>query len=277
MADEIRAPQRPISPPQRVTTSLLERKWGSLLVELILIVSGILIALYIDGWVQDRQDRESEATYLALLQDDLALIEDMLEEYVRFETDNATTARDVYVAVSGEVVSAAPDDIRDMLSQLASRRTLRIVSAAYTDLTSTGNIQLIRNQALRNAILRHFATIERAEAIIEKNNSAIIDAIYYPFMLDTEITPVWRSSLIPDIAVANERMMELLGPERTYPRDDVLTRPAGSRSWDDIRRHILLRMRVASVGAIIGERMIEETRVLYQDIETELARRDSAQ
>jgi hypothetical protein len=248
-----------------------------MLAELILIVAGILIALYIDGRVQDRQDRASEATYLALLREDLTLIEDMLEEYVRFETDNATTARDVYVAVSGEVLSATPDEIRHMLSQLASRRTLRIVSAAYTDLTNTGNIQLIRNQALRNAILRHFATIERAEAIIEKNNSAIVDAIYYRFMLDTGITPVWRSSLIPDIAVANERMMELLGPERTYPRDDVLTRPAGSRSWDDIRRHVLLRMRVASVGAIIGERMIEETRVLYQDIETELERRDRAQ
>jgi hypothetical protein len=221
-----------------------------MLAELILIVAGILIALYIDGRVQDRQDRDSEATYLALLREDLALIEDMLEEYVRFETDNATTARDVYVAVSGEVLSATPDESRHML---------------------------IRNQALRNAILRHFATIERAEAIIEKNNSAIIDAIYYRFLLDTGITPVWRSSLIPDIAVANERMMELLGPERTYPRDDVLTRPAGSRSWDDIRRHVLLRMRVASVGAIIGERMIEETRVLYQDIETELARRDRVQ
>ena len=277
MADEIRAPHRPVSPPRRVSISLLERKWASLLVELLLIVSGILIALYIDGWVKDRQDRESEATYLALLREDLALIENMLQEYVRFEKDNATTARDVYAAVSGETLSATPDEIRIMLSRLASRRTLRIVSAAYTDLTSTGNIRLIRNQELRNAILRHFAAIERTETIIEKNNTAFVDEIYYRFLFDTGITPVWQSSLIPDISAANDAMAEMLGPERTYPRDEVLTRPTGSRSWDDIRRHVLLRMRVALVGANIGERMIEENRVLYQDIETELARRDSAQ
>ena len=47
MTEEIRAPKRHISPPQRVTTAFLERRWVTLLAELILIVAGILIALYI--------------------------------------------------------------------------------------------------------------------------------------------------------------------------------------------------------------------------------------
>ena len=71
MSEEIRAPRRPVSPPQRVTTALLDRRWVSLLAELVLIVTGILIALAIDGWVQDRKDRESETAYLELLRDEI--------------------------------------------------------------------------------------------------------------------------------------------------------------------------------------------------------------
>ena len=77
-----------------------------------------------------------------------------------------------------------------------------------------------------------------------------------------------------EIAEADSLIEDLLGPDAIYPNDEVLKRPAGSRGWDDIRRHLLLRMRVASVGAILGNLMIDATRELRQDIENELALRD---
>ena len=43
----------------RLTAGLVERKWGFLFAELVLLVIGILIAFAIDGWVGDARDRQT--------------------------------------------------------------------------------------------------------------------------------------------------------------------------------------------------------------------------
>ena len=75
-----------MSPPRRMSSSLAERRWFSFLAELVLIVAGILIALYIDGWVQEQRDRSTATEYLSMLREDLVLIEESLQTYVDFET-----------------------------------------------------------------------------------------------------------------------------------------------------------------------------------------------
>lgn len=47
----------------RLTESLVGRRWGFFVAELVLVVAGILVALAIDGWVGDARDRQTEAVY----------------------------------------------------------------------------------------------------------------------------------------------------------------------------------------------------------------------
>lgn len=55
-----------------------------------------------------------------------------------------------------------------MLSAMASRRTVFLDSATYVDLTSTGNLRLIRDHQVRDRIVQYFSMIERLELILEK-------------------------------------------------------------------------------------------------------------
>ena len=80
------------NPISRIANRLLERSWASFAVELILVVAGILIALAIDGWNADREDRRSERAYLELLVRDLGQIESQLQEQIVFETGIASAA-----------------------------------------------------------------------------------------------------------------------------------------------------------------------------------------
>lgn len=274
MSEEIRAPVRPATPQRRMVASAQGRQWTTFLAELLLIVAGILIALYIDGWMEDRRDRDAEAGYLALLAEDLSLIEGVLEDYVKFETAVARLGAEAYAAMSPGNLPADADALREMLAGLAARRTLSIVSAAYTELTSTGNLRLITNQDLRNSIVVHFATIETVERVVENNNSAYIDTLYFGFLLESGITPIVVPSTVPIVNASNDLVMELLGEDAAVPADEILMRPPGSRSWDQIRRQVLLRLRIAAIGSVVGSRIIEDTRQLREDIENELARRD---
>jgi hypothetical protein len=73
------------------------------------------------------------------------------------------------------------------------------------------------------------------------------------------------------LATANRLAREILG-NVAEPVDEILTRPPEARSWDDIRRQVLFRLRIAAVGATLGGTAIERTRELRTEIETELAR-----
>lgn len=275
MTEEIRAPRRPVSPPRRVTTAFVDRRWVSMLAELVLIVTGILIALYIDGWVQDRKDRETETTYLELLRDDLALIEAEVAEYAEFEQSVVTTGKAFLDATSATEAPGAQRSLQGMLSEMSVRRTLSIVSAAYADLTSTGNLQLIRNPDLRRQLVRYFADVERSELIVEKNSKEYVDRVFVPFLMDVGVTINVDQSVLAAITDTTAVLLDTLGADFAWPRDVVLQQPQRSSSWDDIRRQVLFRMRIATGGRLIAMGVIDSTRELRSRIEEELKRRDS--
>lgn len=276
MSEEHTAGRPSYGPAHRLYAALSGRQWPAFFTELVLIVVGILIALAIDGWMQERQDSKTEIAYLRLLVEDLAQIEGTLQQFVDFETANMEIAAAVYRAIAVDNLPADEDDLQKQLAALGSRRTLQIISASYTDLTSTGNLQLISNPGLRGRIVRYFAEAGRIELVIEKNNSAFIDGTYFRFLIDAGITPVFVASPEPMLVEANRLAQEILG-NAVPPVDEILTRPPEARSWDDIRRQVLFRLRIASVGATLGGTAIERTRELRTEIETELARRDSSE
>ena len=130
----------------------MSRHWATILIELLLIVIGILIALSIDGWVQDREDRRTELTYLGVLSRDLDLMAEQLQVYIEFETSIAESGAAVLKLLSGEGYERQGEVLREHMSNMSSRRTLRLSSAAYTDLTSTGSLRLIRSRSLRDVL-----------------------------------------------------------------------------------------------------------------------------
>ena len=152
------------TPARRISASLLGRRWTVFFAELVLVVAGILIALAIDGWLQDRQDRRSETIYLQLLSKDLEKIEYELRQFADFERDNLATGARAYAAVADRNLPGDVDAMQRVISALGSRRTLQVHSAAYDDLTSTGNLQLILNRSLRERIINHFADVRRSRA-----------------------------------------------------------------------------------------------------------------
>lgn len=276
MSEAHNSGQPSYGPAHKLYAALSGRQWPAFFTELVLIVVGILIALAIDGRIQERQDSKTEIAYLHLLLEDLDQIENTLQQFADFETANMEIAAAVYRRIAVDKLPADVDELQKQLAALGGRRTLQIVSAAYTDLTSTGNLQLISNPALRGQIVRYFAEAGRIELVIEKNNSAFIDGTYFRFLIEAGITPFFVASPEPMLATANRLAQQLLG-NAAQPVDEILTRPPEAGSWDDIRRQVLFRLRIAAVGATLGGTAIEQTRELRSEIGTELARRDSGE
>ncbi len=264
----------PLSALGRLTQALTGRRWSAIGIELLLIVVGILVALSIDDWAQDRENQRTEQDYLQILSRDLQQMTEQLLSYIDFEVSMAKSGATVLKTLSGDGYEQQGEAVRGHLSSMGSRRTLQLVSAAYTDLTSTGNLQLIRSRDLRDQLLRYFAEVARVERVIEKNNTTFIDTIYYEFLIEAEITwaPANWQSLDSAMGEADGLFFELVGPNIVYPVDSIMTLPAGSKLWDDIRRMCVLRVRVSAVGQSLASRLIDESKQLRVAIDQELHR-----
>ncbi|MCH5374532.1 MAG: hypothetical protein JJ992_11185, partial [Planctomycetes bacterium] len=197
---------------------------------------------------------------------------EQLRAYIKFENSMAEAGATVLKTLSVEGYEKQGEFVRRHLSGMGSRRTLRLVSAAYTDLTSTGNLQLIRSRGLRDQLLRYFAEVARAELIIEKNNTVFIDNMYFDFVVESGITwePGNWQNLDATLSEGARRYYEIVGPDIVYPVDSIITEPAESKLWDDIRRMCILRVRVSSIGLSLAAELVDESRKLKIAIDQEL-------
>lgn len=141
--------------------------------EFLVVVTGVLVALALGGWWQDREERERETEYLQQLLADLERSEQALREISEFHADAWQAAARV-----GDAFWSPPDELTDELlaDLMAPRRSQRTrpIMGTIDALIATGDLRLVRSDRLRAELV---AYSEVAEATIE--NIQRFDETYY--------------------------------------------------------------------------------------------------
>lgn len=201
-----------MSPVGRVASALRETRWTQVVIELLLLIAGILIALAIDGWMEDRQDARKERLYLERLVRDFDQNLEILAEFVAFEERQAADAVLAYRPLCGRTEVADREAVVRALDHLTMRRTIRLARATYSDMLATGNLRLVRDAALRDRIVKLYEANERWSTIIDRNNQVFVDQMYLMYVLDEGLfSPRPDSNLRQPTASAGEELARRLG------------------------------------------------------------------
>ena len=255
----------------RMSANLLRRRFSHFFMELLLIVAGILIALAIDGWAEDRREREAETEYLELLLRDVREIEKEAQLQLEFEHDKVLTAGAAYALLEDANPAANGAEIGVAISSLTIRRTVNLGSATYEQMVSSGHLQLLQNRELRDQLVRHFADMRRSEMIFSKNNQDLIDDVIVPYVMNDGISFRARDNeIIASLNRATEIQNAELGAGFEPPLDTVLAQPPDAESWNDMRRQLLFRLNIAANGQARAEQALEQNRVMAAAIAAEL-------
>jgi hypothetical protein len=262
-----------VNPIRRLSDALREMRGAQVVLELALLILGILIALAVNGWMDDRRDARAERQYLELLVRDLDRDLEVLAEFRDYEERQVSDSILAYRALRGGVAPEGREAISVALTRLTSRRTLRLTRATYTDLLGTGNLRLIRTPALRDRIVGMYENNERTLVIRDRNNQVFVDEMYMQYLLD--------SGLVSPRPGNN--LLALDGPEREFA--ERVAMPVGTahdRLWQlpgDAPELVVLANKVwfrglVSNGAIAhAQAMVGEIREVREAIAAELARR----
>jgi hypothetical protein len=258
----------------RIAQGVRKQDWFTAILELVVLVIGIYIGLQVDDWASERKDRQSETVYLELLARDVAELQQQVEGQHAFEKDKVDVAARAYELLTSDDPSAHQVELGELLTLLSGRRTLSLNSATYEQMVSSGHLQLIRDPKLRDKLVRHFARMKRDEAIIGKNNQDLIDDIYGPFLLQAGITMRFGQHDTETILNRGAAIMaERLGPDYEPLPDAVLSRPPEAESWSDIRRNVIFRMRIATVGQAKSEDIAAYMQEIADDLVAQLEHR----
>lgn len=143
------------------TTRMSPRlNWRLLLGEFVVIVVGVLMALWVDQLREARVNAELEVEYLE------SLVTDLEADLAQFDSTEAWMRRSEAAAATVLALYAGSPPTENLAELVAAVETAgwqyfpSITRNTIDDLRSTGNLRLIRDPALRRAIASYYTSLE---------------------------------------------------------------------------------------------------------------------
>ncbi|MEM6516347.1 MAG: hypothetical protein AAF688_09200 [Bacteroidota bacterium] len=152
--------------------------------EIILVVIGILIALQINNWNEDRKNKITEANYYCRILDDFLLNEKLVNENYELISNKIKLTKRLILDLN-----TIPNNRSDILNKfvIALRQDVFVPSTiTFEDLTSSGQLKLLRDIPLKNRLIKHNTFLNNAVNLLEENRNEIIKR-YFDFDLTTEL------------------------------------------------------------------------------------------
>ncbi|HSR61035.1 MAG TPA: DUF6090 family protein [Robiginitalea sp.] len=144
--------------------------------EIILVVIGILIALQINNWNEERLAREQESIYYCKIKEDLELDRNSLVGILEDNHKRTEIGKKLLLKLH-----QTPKDksviMDDYLSAVRSN-VFYPNNSAITDITSSGKLWLLQDGKLKEQILRYYTDMDNFLSIVHKNQSEVTDRIF---------------------------------------------------------------------------------------------------
>lgn len=150
----------------RLRKNLAEANYGTLGLEIIVVIAGILIAFQIDRWAQEGRERQQEYQYLERLKKDLQFEIDLMADSIGFaERRIAAVLLLEEVAANPKIATEKPNELARAVERATWRSFPHISAYVYTELQSTGNLSLIRSGTLRRDMAEYYSSVQFESSI----------------------------------------------------------------------------------------------------------------
>lgn len=147
--------------------------------EIVLVVIGILIALQINTWNKEKQNRVHERTILKNLVEDLEIQKELIQEQVDYESDVLQKIDSAKMYISDNFDKAI---LGILFNELAGRHTFKANRATFNNMISSGSINLVKEENLQNSIVRYFQRLDYVESVVNNNNLYMVDSNFGAFV-----------------------------------------------------------------------------------------------
>ncbi len=144
----------------RLARAFAQQHWGTVVLEILVVVVGIFLGLQVDDWNENRKFRQLESLYLDKLRSDLATMRQDLDE--KFVDADATRRRMVAALAALEdctLTDRARADLEFALVRYQVQNPINYLSATYDEMVVTGALARISDDSLKQQIASTFSQL----------------------------------------------------------------------------------------------------------------------
>jgi len=146
--------------------------------EIVLVVIGILIALQIDNWNEDRKERQLENSYYC------KLLEDVRQD--RLLLNGLSVENEERIAGNNEMISLLQKKSPSRKTVMTAARaaitkttfTFKPSMSAFEDLKSSGNLNILTDVELKDKLINYYSFLEGYGDLLDVNSDAAV-AMHY--------------------------------------------------------------------------------------------------
>lgn len=263
---------------RRIKVHIEKENWFAVGIDFCIVVIGVFIGIQVANWNEARVNRDTETTYLELLQRDLQTTQQELDAQIAFEQFQMRLANEAAPIIDSPPTELRRQQIGMILTRLGGRRTLRVDSPTFLDLQSSGRLGLISDPELRSAIVSYFFGVQRLEPVIDKNNTYFVDENFSGFLETSSIGYwLWDEDIMgPPLPGGLSAMLAEHGayvdPGLTNTGGAPLMLPPDDIFWNAIKARLAKRSGISFINADIATGLRDETTALEDKISTYLER-----
>jgi len=238
---------------RRCIEHLRDQQWTAVVLDFLIVVVGVFVGLQVDNWNQERADSKREAFYLAALKDDFSVVIAELESDIAHYERIANSM----TLLIDESRKAAPDVSLDVLNaaarQLIVMEGTPIVSDTYSNLTGSGDLAIIKSQALKNRMSSFFGQAQVVRLVANTHEMQLVDVFQRYIIENLDYTTMFleERDFPASAAVASDRVLNAL-PTAEF-------RNVAAVKWDivtDLRGVLLTALDEASaVESLLDEEL----------------------
>ncbi len=147
----------------RITSAVREQNWFAVILEVLIVLSGVVIGFQITAWNEASQERERERLILQRLTTEFEAIEERSRLTIEALETRAGHAADFVTLL--QTADAGLDDasFRQALQLSIGTPVPNGRSSVYVELVASGDMRLVRSERLRAALVEFDETVRRQE------------------------------------------------------------------------------------------------------------------
>ena len=146
--------------------------------EIVLVVIGILIALQINTWNEQRKEDKLEAEYYCRLLEDAQQDLEQVNQFIKASEERLTASNEAVKLLQKETAKKVDVGQQLGLSILAIYSDFTPNNSAFEDLKSGANLNIISDKNVIKAINNYYKKVEGYLSIIKVNANIALDNYY---------------------------------------------------------------------------------------------------
>ncbi|MEZ5921714.1 MAG: DUF6090 family protein [Parvularculaceae bacterium] len=179
---------------RRLIEHVKAQHWTAVFLDFVIVVAGVFIGIQVSNWNAAKQEHRREALILDRLASDFRTIETDAQEAVAFHKRSLDGLQTVVEALHDGVLTADKEaSFRNGLRYSYLHRNATERSGTFIEILSSGQVAMIRNEALRTALIDYDNNVLESEQVfmqIRMHQSAYVAAFTLRYDYEVPAQPI---------------------------------------------------------------------------------------